>query len=135
MNILIILCIFSNSGATAAETPRKDGVEKTESGKTESRKTELRKDAERKKRWLCFFLFSFSFFLTSLSLTVTLSISFSLSFPLPLSLPLSAFLGFVPKLINPMGFFAFFKSYRHYAFLPLFSAPHRYYTTSITAIL
>ena len=130
MNILIFLCIFSKSGATAAETPRKDGVEKTE-----SRKTELRKDAERKKRWLCFFLFSFSFFLTSLSLTVTLSISFSLSFPLPLSLPLSAFFGFVPKRINPMVFFAFFKSYRHYNFLPLFSAPHRYYTTSITAIL
>ena len=134
MNILIFLCIFSKSGATAAETPRKDGVEKTE-----SRKTELRKDAERKKRWLCFFLFSFSFFLTSLSLTVTLSISFSfsLSFPLPLSLPLSAFLGFVPKRINPMVFFAFFKSYRHYAFLPLFSAPapilyHKHYCHTMT---
>ena len=28
MNILIFLCIFSKSGATAAETPRKDGVGK-----------------------------------------------------------------------------------------------------------
>ena len=83
------------------------------------------------------FPFSFSFFLTSLSLTVTVSISFSLSFPLPLSLPLSAFLGFVPKRINPMGFFAFFKSYRHYAFLPLFSAPapilyHKHYCHTMT---
>ena len=122
-----------------AERRRRRRQEKTESVETELRKTELRKDAERKKRWLSFFLFSFSFFLTSLSLTVTLSISFSLSlsFPLPLSLPLSAFLGFIPKRINPVGFFAFFKSYRHYAFLPLFSAPapilyHKHYCHTMT---
>ena len=100
MNILIILCIFSKSGATAAETPRKDGVEKTE-----SRKTELRKDAERKKRCLSFFLFLFPYvpFLNSNSINFILII-----ISITIIITIIGFFGFCTKANKPNGFFRFF---------------------------
>ena len=65
MNILIILCIFSKSGATAAETPRKDGVE--ENG-VEENGTQERRGAKKALPFLfpfLLFLFPYVPFLNS----------------------------------------------------------------------